>query len=283
VAGIITRMDLFAIDDSAQRKPTRDGMGPLVAVGGVHVRGEKVRELEIALDALCVEAGFPPGEEFKWSPSKKSWMRDGLVEETRTEFFLDALALALDAGASAIVVMEDTSKNRASAGSSTPEEDVTMMFLERAHNHLSDDRHALVVFDRSGGNRSSDLEHLTSCIERIRAGTAYAKLDRLALALSSDSRLSRLIQLADVITACATSFVAGESNWSPDVFRGGVLPLIREDSGRKGGCGLKIHPDRRYGNLYHWLLEDKTFWRGNMGTGLPWDYFTCYRQSPDVA
>src|SRR5436190_277263 len=32
-------MDLFAIDDSFQSKPRRNGMGPLVAVGGLRVPG----------------------------------------------------------------------------------------------------------------------------------------------------------------------------------------------------------------------------------------------------
>lgn len=59
-------VDLFAIDDSKQNKPTGDGMGPLVAVGGVHVVGDAVRDLELALDALCKKTGFPDGEEFKW-------------------------------------------------------------------------------------------------------------------------------------------------------------------------------------------------------------------------
>jgi hypothetical protein len=50
---------------------------------------------------------------------------------------------------------------------------------------------------------------LSSCIEKIRTGTAYTKLDRLALALSTDSKLSRLLQLADVVTACSTNVLVG--------------------------------------------------------------------------
>lgn len=243
-------VDLFAIDDSAQPNPTRDGMGPLVAVGGLHAAGDKVRELETALDALCLEVGFPPGEEFKW-PGKKSWMRTELVSTARADFFLRALAIAREVGATAIVTMEDTSKRLASTKSQTHEDDVTMLFLERAHSHVSAGEQALVVFDSPGGNRKADLEFLASCMDTMRLGTAYTKLDRLALALSTDSKLSRLVQLADVVTACSTGFVAGEHKWSPSIFKNGVLPLLREELGRKGGCGLKIHPDARYGNLYH--------------------------------
>jgi hypothetical protein len=158
-----------------------------------------------------------------------------------------------------------------------------MMFLERAHSHVPAGEQALVVFDSPGGNRKADFEFLASCIDTMRIGTAYTKLDRLALALSTDSKLSRLVQLADVVTACSTAFVAGEQKWSPSIFENGVLPLLREELGRKGGCGLKIHPDARYGNLYHWLLGDDTFWRYQLGSPLPSDQFTCYRESPDVA
>jgi hypothetical protein len=87
-------MDLFAIDDSGQSRPTRDGMGPLLAVGGLHVPGELVRDLELRLDALCTATGFPVGEEFKWSPHKRAWEYDSLKFEARDEFNLAALELA---------------------------------------------------------------------------------------------------------------------------------------------------------------------------------------------
>ena len=45
--------------------------------------------------------------------------------------------------------------------------------------------------------------------------------------------------------------------------------LLRSGSGRIGGVGLKIDPDFSYANLYHWVLGDTDFWRGNLGTPLP--------------
>jgi hypothetical protein len=125
-------VDLFAIDDSKQNKPTRDGMGPLVAVGGVHVAGDTVRDLELALDALCKEAGFPDGEEFKWSPDKKSWEYENLKFGARDQFNLAALKIAKDAGATGIVVMQDITRRQADATAPSHEVDVTRMFLERA-------------------------------------------------------------------------------------------------------------------------------------------------------
>jgi hypothetical protein len=127
------------------------------------------------------------------------------------------------------------------------------------------------------------VRFLLSCVSRIKLGTRYAALDRLALALSTDSKLSRLVQLADVVTSCATSYVSGEDRHSPDVFRDGVRPLLREEQGRRGGYGLKIHPDLRYGNLYHWLLGDSEILRPHLLKDLPSVSFSCYRESADVA
>lgn len=141
-------MDLFAIDDSKQSKPTRDGMGPLVAVGGVHIAGDQVRDLELALDSLCNRTGFPDGEEFKWSPDKKSWEYSNLKFSARDEFNLAALKIAEEAGATGIVVMEDISKRQADAKAPSHEADVTRMFLERAQSHLGPATHAIVISDR---------------------------------------------------------------------------------------------------------------------------------------
>jgi uncharacterized protein DUF3800 len=261
-------MDLFAIDDSAQTNPTRHGMRALVSIGGLHVPGEAVRELELAIDVLCDEFGFPAGEEFKWSPGRETWERNNLQGEHRDEFNLRALQLTHDAGAQGIVVMTDTACKLLD-GAGSHEEAVTLMFLERAHACLPADRHAIVVFDRPSGDRQSETKFLASTLTTLRTGTAYSKLDRLALPVATDSKLSRLVQLADVITGCATSYVAGEARFSPRIFTNGVLPLLREEHACTGGRGLKLHPDFRYRNLYHWLLGDERFVRYRQDHALP--------------
>jgi hypothetical protein len=187
-------------------------------------------------------------------------MRNGLTDQARTDFFTDALHLAREAGAVAIVVIADTEKKLASQESSSHEEDVTMMFLERTHSELAEGKQALVIFDRQGGSQSRDTHFLRACVA-----------------------LSRLIQLADVVTSYSTSYISGEDRHSPEVFSEGVLPLLSEKFGRRGGCGLKIHPDYRYGNLYHWLLGDSDFVKAMAGTPLPSNGFTCYRESAAVA
>jgi hypothetical protein len=275
-------VDLFAVDDSRQNSPTRDGMGPLVAVGGLHVPGDQVRDLERELDRICAEAGFPPGEEFKWSPKRHSWEYQHLKFEARDEFNLAALNAADEAGATGMVVMADTTRSKADASAESHEEDVARMFLERAQNHLGP-AHAIVVWDRPGGGRRAETDFLTASLTALRMGTSYTKLDGLALTVATDSKLSRILQLADVVTSCATSFVAGEARYAPRIFRDGILPMLRSDYGCVGGRGLKIHPDLRYGNLYHWLLDDEVFVRYQAGVSLPHRRFTAYRESPNVA
>jgi hypothetical protein len=110
-------------------------MRPIVSVGGLYVAGERVRDLELALDALCDETGFPEGEEFKWSPDRDTWEWQNLRADTRERFNLRALQLAQDAGAQAIVAMTDTDCGLI-AGAASHEEAVTLMFLERAHAAL---------------------------------------------------------------------------------------------------------------------------------------------------
>lgn len=64
-------MDIYFADDSRQNNPTRHKMGPLIAVGGIQVPSEIVNKLETAIESLCIEYGFPPQEEFKWSPGRE--------------------------------------------------------------------------------------------------------------------------------------------------------------------------------------------------------------------
>lgn len=130
-------------------------MGPLVGVGGLHVPGESVGDLERALAALCATAGFPEGQGFKWSPGRGHWMWKGLVDDGRQRFFIDALQLAASHGSHCIVVIEDTEHLTATAPGIDHVLDATTLFLERANTELRATRaFGLVIVDRpSGGAR----------------------------------------------------------------------------------------------------------------------------------
>lgn len=232
-------------------------MGSLVAVGGFHLPGDSVRPLSRELDEICESYGFPSGEEFKWSPNKGSWMKTNLVGAERHDFFTDCLGAAGAHSAQACVVIADENHRTTDRKRTGHELDVVKMFLERSHNHLhGSDTEAILVADQPSGGRPAEAAFVGSCIEHLRDGTSYADLDRVALVLTENSKNLRLLQIADLIVGCTLAFVGGEPKYSPPVFTEHIKPLLREEEGRIGGVGLKLHADLRYLNLYHWLLGD---------------------------
>jgi hypothetical protein len=263
-------VDVCFVDDSNQRTPWRQGMGPLVAAGAVIVPGDQVKELEAALGALCATAGFPQGEEFKWHPAKGSWMQKGLVEGAREQFCLNVVALLAGAGAKAVIVVEDEDRNPAIFESESAADDVTALLLERINSELNGRRvDGIIVVDRPGGHRPQEDKFLATSLDLIAKGTRFVKFDRIALnVLSTDSKMVRCLQAADLVTSSVTALVAGEDRFSPPIFAA-IHPMFPRDFGRIGGLGLKIHPDFRYANLYHWLLGDSHFVRYQSGYPLP--------------
>lgn len=270
-------MDIFFADDARQNRPTRPGMGPLVAAGGIYVPGDGVRSLEIDLTGLCTDFGFPPGEEFKWSPRPGSWMHGELTKERRQGFLIDAVRLAAAKKACAMVVIEDTNCAPATGHYRTHEEDAAALMLERVNwclrrretDGIITGTDGIIIADRPGGARGDEDKFLATCLEALQSSTLYVTPTRIALnVLSTPSHLIRLIQLADVVCSCTTAVVAGETSFSPPIFEH-IRPLLHSELGRIGGVGLKLHPDFRYVNLYHWLLGDGHLIRGSRGISLP--------------
>jgi hypothetical protein len=234
-------------------------MGPLVAIGGIEVPSQVLGPLEKETDQLCDEYGFPAGEEFKWSPGRELWMHSNLTGSRRKEFLTRVLTLSQKNGACVTIVIEDTRYDTAT-DTSSHEEDVTTLFLERAHQQCQRaEADGIVIVDRPSGSRADEDQFLTGCLETLQSGTRYVRPDRIALnVLSAPSKFVRLLQVADVVTGCTLALVAGESRFSAPVFSC-IRPLLPDDGNRCGGVGLKIHPDYRYANLYYWLLGDQHF------------------------
>ena len=51
-------MNLFFVDDASQKTPTREGMGALLAVGGIRVPEDSLKDLESQIELVCNEFGF---------------------------------------------------------------------------------------------------------------------------------------------------------------------------------------------------------------------------------
>lgn len=254
-------------DDAQQKKPSREGMRPLVAVGGVVLDGAEVGAAQRALDEICTDAGFPDGEEFKWSPGRELWMRDQLEGSAREDFYLAVLGALRERRAAVVVVVVDREAGSAT-GSDDPEEDATRLFLERASNQFAGDE-GIVVVDRPSGGRRDENQFIADCVAHLQDDSTYSIPDRFALpVISAQSRHLRLLQAADLVTSCTINRVAGENQFTPPVFEV-IKPMFASNGLRQGGVGLKIHPDYRYANLYHWLLGEDTWWKGNVGVPLP--------------
>lgn len=262
-------VDVFFADDSRQQNPTRPGMGPLVAIGGINVPAEEVGSIGREIDDLCSSAGFPPEEEFKWSPGRELWMWKNLRDEARRGFFLSVLDILSQKDVSAVIVISDTICSTAT-GAETSEIDVTRMFLERVDQQCGRGcSQGFVVVDRPGGDRRDEETFLAECLETLQSGTKYVKPKHIAHnVISTPSNLSRLLQAADLVTGCTLSMVSGESQYALPVFDS-ILKLLDQSMGRIGGYGLKIHPDFKYANLYHWIAKDSHFWKGNCGHPMP--------------
>lgn len=274
-------MDFFFADDARQNNPSRDGMGQLVAAGGIYVPGDSVYALERDLDKLCSECGFPPKEEFKWSPGRELWMRENLVDVERQDFFFRAIESAKLAGAKAVVVVVDSGAEHASHLADSAETDATILLLERANSLFTRNRNfGVIVTDRPGGDRRDEMRFLASCLEVLEIGTEFVNFNRTALnVLSTPSKLVRLVQLADLITSCTLFAVSGEDVFAPPVFE--HIRDFLDSSGRIGGYGLKIHPDYTYVNLYHWICGDSLFMRGSTGHPMPLEGHP-YSKDPNV-
>jgi hypothetical protein len=247
------------VDDSTHTNATRPGLGPVVALGGVLVPEDQLKPLSDALDSLCVRYGFPPGEEFKWSPNrKKHWMWKNLQGPKRAAFFREVLFTAKIFRASSLVVVVSLNPGYQPAiPGNTPEQDALTMLLERANSAaMSVSATCRVIIDNPGGNHKNLSSMKGQCANVLSSGTAFSKLLSLSPNVEfATSHSTRLLQLADIVVSCTTARVSGEATYSPPVFQA-IRPLFRKGfGGRTGGIGIKIHPCK-YVNLYHWLLGD---------------------------
>jgi len=237
-------------------------MSSLVGIGGFSVETDRVGSLERSLDQLAVNAGFPAREEFKWSPSRKQWMFDNLVGDHRLNFFRSVLACVQAHGAVVTVVASDTDCAPASTAA-THEVDVTTLFIERAHLQLHNlSCEGVLIVERPGGGRSQEDSFLLACASLLEEGTTYVRPDSFALpVLAGSCKFLRCLQAADVVASASLACISGEYTYSPPVFEI-IKPILhRGPQGLVGGCGLKLHPDGRFVNLYYWLLGETRYER----------------------
>lgn len=239
--------------------------------------------LNFDLETLCRKKyGFPEKEEFKWSPSRKSWMWSSLTDAKRASFYRDVVSTLSKHHVTVTVVIVDEEADQSSVDQQASVRKAVKFFLERADQQSGGrGRQTILVVDKPGGGRREERAFLDSCTEVIESGTDFVRLGHIAHAiLTCDSDRSRLLQAADLVTSATTAYVAGNVQFAAPVFEV-IRPLLYQSGDRIHGYGLKIFPDFRYANLFHWLLDEQVFWSRSIGEVLPKDRWP-YSKDPMI-
>jgi hypothetical protein len=200
-------------------------------------------------------------------------MYSNLRDQKRSDFFKEAFSIAAYHKVMGIVVAADSAHAQASTNAPDAETDVVQLLLERINNSTATDALSLVIADRPGGGGVPAADAFSSnCLETIREGTnVLESLPRIPLVLTCGSHLLRCLQLSDVFTSCLAAYISGESKYAPQVIPS-IRPIIRSNVDQRiGGIGVKIHPDFKYANLYHWLFADEYLCKGTSNRQLPID------------
>lgn len=257
-------------------------MRAFVAVGGIYVPDHAIQGITTKVERLCAEYGFPEGEEFKWSPNRKLWMHQGLIGRDRERFFFDVLDACVTFGTQATVCIVDRHAQPATAAAS-PEQDATCLLLERVNAAAPASSGVVMIMDQPGGSSKDERRLADHYKALLRTGSKYCKFERIVEApMFTESHNHRLLQVADLVTSCVASVVAGSTEVVAQTTFAAVRPLLRRSEfGVVGGVGLKLHPDGRYANLYHWLAGDERFWKAGLGRALPMSGM-LYADAPGV-
>jgi hypothetical protein len=265
-----TPVDFFFADDARQAQPTRPGMGAIVAFGGVRVAGDRLAALNRSLDSVCREKyHFPSGEEFKWSPSRSSWMAKNIKGSKAGELYGDVIAQLILHDV-VVTVMTSEERGQKEFREEQARRRTVKYYLERVEQQCARrNTQAFVVVDQPGGGAQQQTEFLSRCADIVESGTFWVQFGHMAHSLlAADSRSSRVLQAADLVTSVVASVVAGRTKYAKSIFDL-ILPLLDRNGEQIHGYGLKIDPDHEYCNLYYWLLGVEIVWRGNSGTHLP--------------
>jgi hypothetical protein len=253
------------LDDSAQPRPTRDGLGGLVGLGAVVVDEAALDGWAEEFRGLCRRLGLPPGTEVKWSPPRGNWLRDhgGAIQQELRERMLH---LAIDYEIRSIVVLADQDQVDWS------EQDTQKRMLRYLYERVSmllegGGERGVMIADEPGGGAQGQRQWLAQTLRLTSYGTEYVDPGRIVLPiLTSHSDHVPHLQLADLVVAATTQAVAGNP-YALD-----LVPLLgslahTNARGTAGGTGVKLIPDELR-NLHHWVFGERLFWK--VATGEYW-------------
>lgn len=203
-------MRLVFIDDSQQKDPLRQGLGPLVALGGIVVPDHQVAPYAALLSAIRSELGIPDFEEIKWKPPRGSYLASAgkaVVTELRTRM----LQAAFDHDIRSIVVIIDHgSAYKARTAVEVGKELLKWLFervtilLDKANDI------GVMIADKPGGGPADEGRWLAETLKLTNDGTEYVNPGKVVLPiLTAPSHHVPHLQLADLVTAASAAAVAG--------------------------------------------------------------------------
>lgn len=265
-------MNFLFIDDTSQSNPNREKIGKLKGVGGLIIPASKVRDLELEIEDIVVNTGFPEKEIFKWSPAKNDWMRSGLVNDARIRFFSKVLVACKRLDARALCVLNDETCSTANSNSANHDDDVLALILERFDIfNQQTGASGFVVAAKPGGGTKDENKFLASCIERRSSGSDYSTFSTLAQnVVTMPYSHSRILQASDLVASVSNALVSGHESFALPLLEELKELFIMSRRGQIGGVGLKLHPSRKMGNLYHWLFGDDYFKHGEEYFPMPY-------------
>jgi Protein of unknown function (DUF3800) len=261
---------LVFLDDSGQSTPRRQGLGPLVGMGGVIVPETALVSCADGMQQIAASLGVPSSEELKWSPAQDSFLANAGAA-LRPALYRGLLELAIDLQARSVVVVWD--RGRVDWPQEKVQVEILKWLYERISMSLANQTDiGVVIADEPGGGAREQRRWLADTLELTSYGTEYVTADRVVLPIvTTPSHHVRHLQLADLVVGATVAAVAG-NRYALD-----LAPLLRQlahknAQGYAGGAGIKLFPDD-LNNLHYWIFGEATFWKVGMNSGwsLPWD------------
>lgn len=264
-------MRIAFLDDSEQANPPRAGIGNLLAFAAVIFPEQSLAPFAKDLSNITADLGIPAGEEIKWNPPRRSFLRgaDGHLVKTLRQRMLEAAA---EHQVRTITVIIDHDARYQSYSKPELGKVILKWLYERVSMHLGDhDDIGIMIADKPGGGAREERRWLAETLKLTSDGTEYVEPGRVVLpVVTADSRHVPHLQLADLIAAATTGAIAG----NPSALELGPLlakVMHRHSLGDVNGAGLVLFPDAYYNLLYHCFHETGWSRPGRMsGYTLPW-------------
>ena len=244
-------VNILFIDDTEQLN------GEYVGIGGVTFHDDYLISLSSLFNQKKASHGIPPDEEIKWHPAKNSWIAKNFSGDNQIRAYSDILGLvrSFNGKVMVAVVQRDASKQSLIEAKWQCIEFVTERF--QFYLQACEDRKGLIIADFPGSGRE-EKNLLQDYYQLLKTGTKYVKPSNIVMnLLTTESHLNPSLQLADLIVGISTGMCTPQRQrairyW--DIFKDN---FHRNQNGEVMGCGLKVFPRERAGEIHATLFPEE--------------------------